>query len=95
MTALASVPEARQCGQRHGYTLILRQELRSDDEGRYVVTTATGSQYEFDLSARTVKRQMGHTARAYGASTWQMSVILPGPVIPPFGYAGPNCVHVT
>jgi hypothetical protein len=39
----------------------MRQELRNDDEGRYVVTTATGSQYEFDLAARTVKRQMAAT----------------------------------
>ncbi|GGI00148.1 hypothetical protein ACFFGR_13895 [Arthrobacter liuii] len=38
------------------------QELRNDDEGRYVVTTATGSQYELDLTARTVKRIMAATA---------------------------------
>ena len=39
----------------------MRRELRNDDEGRYVVTTATGSQYELDLTARTVKRQMAAT----------------------------------
>jgi hypothetical protein len=32
---------------------------------------------------------------AYGARSWQTSVILPGPVIPPFGYTGPFRVHVT
>lgn len=38
------------------------QELRNDDDGRYLVTTATGSQYVLDLTARTVKRQMATTA---------------------------------
>lgn len=39
----------------------MRQELRNDDEGRYLVTTATGSQYELDLTARTVRRRMAAT----------------------------------
>lgn len=39
----------------------MRRELRNDDEGRYLVTTATGSQYELDLTARTVKRHMAAT----------------------------------
>jgi hypothetical protein len=39
----------------------MRRELCSDDEGRYLVTTATGSRYELDLTARTVKRQMAAT----------------------------------
>lgn len=39
----------------------MRQELRNEDEGRYMVTTATGSQSELDLTARTVKRQMAAT----------------------------------
>jgi hypothetical protein len=37
------------------------QELRNNDEGRYVVTTATGSQYELDLTTRTVRRQVAAT----------------------------------
>lgn len=37
-------------------------ELRNNDAGRYLVTTATGSQYVLDLSARTLKRQMAATA---------------------------------
>jgi hypothetical protein len=40
----------------------MTQELHNDDEGRYLVTTATGSRYELDLTARTVKRQMAATA---------------------------------
>lgn len=40
----------------------MMQELRNDDAGRYVVTTATGSRYTLDLTARTVKRQMAATA---------------------------------
>jgi hypothetical protein len=40
----------------------MRQELRNDDAGRYLVTTATGSEYLIDLTARTVKRQMAATA---------------------------------
>jgi hypothetical protein len=39
----------------------MRRELCNDDEGRYLVTTATGSRYELDLTARTVKRQMAAT----------------------------------
>jgi hypothetical protein len=39
----------------------MRRELRDDDEGRYLLTTATGSQYELDLTARTVKRHMAAT----------------------------------
>jgi hypothetical protein len=38
------------------------QELRNDDSGRYLVTTATGSHYVLDLTARTVKRAMAATA---------------------------------
>lgn len=38
------------------------QELRNDDAGRYLVTTATGSQYLLDLTARTVERVMAATA---------------------------------
>jgi hypothetical protein len=40
----------------------MRQELHNDDEGRYLVTTATGSRYELDMTARTVKRRMAATA---------------------------------
>ncbi|HEY8701126.1 MAG TPA: hypothetical protein VIM08_09245 [Arthrobacter sp.] len=36
----------------------MRRKHRNDDEGRYVVATATESQYELDLTARTLKRQM-------------------------------------
>jgi hypothetical protein len=39
----------------------MMQELRNDDSGRYLVTTATGSQYLLDLTARTVRRQMAAT----------------------------------
>lgn len=42
----------------HGYTRPMRLELRNDDAGRYLVTTARGSQDELDLTGRTVKRQM-------------------------------------
>ncbi|MDT0168875.1 hypothetical protein [Pseudarthrobacter sp. BRE9] len=38
------------------------QELRNDDAGRYLVTTATGSQYLLDLTARTVQRVVAATA---------------------------------
>ncbi|WP_231454101.1 hypothetical protein [Arthrobacter sp. AK04] len=38
------------------------QELRNDDSGRYLVTTATGSHYVLDLTARTVKRAKAATA---------------------------------
>lgn len=40
----------------------MTQELRNDDAGCYLVTTATGSQYVLDLTARTVKRQMAASA---------------------------------
>lgn len=45
-----------------GYTLTMVHELRNDDDGRYLVTTATGSQYVLDLTARTVQRVMAATA---------------------------------
>lgn len=38
------------------------QELLNDDEGRYLVTTATGSNYVLDLTARTIKRRMAASA---------------------------------
>ncbi|MFJ6078351.1 hypothetical protein ACIQC0_08590 [Pseudarthrobacter sp. NPDC092419] len=38
------------------------QELRNDDTGRYLVTTATGSHYLLDMTTRTVSRQMAATA---------------------------------
>jgi hypothetical protein len=44
------------------YTHTMTRELRNDEAGRYLVTTATGSQYVLDLTARTVKRQMAATA---------------------------------
>jgi hypothetical protein len=40
----------------------MTQELRNDDSDRYLVTTATGSQYLLDLTDRTVRRQMAATA---------------------------------
>jgi hypothetical protein len=40
----------------------MMQELRNDDAGRYLVTTATGSHYVLDLTSRTVKRQMAASA---------------------------------
>jgi hypothetical protein len=40
----------------------MTQELRNDDAGRYLVTTATGSGYVLDLTARTMKRQIAATA---------------------------------
>ncbi len=40
------------------------QELRNDDVGRYIVTTATGSLYLLDLTARTVTRSMAATVPA-------------------------------
>ena len=40
----------------------MTQELQNDDAGRFIVTTATGSQYVLDLTARTVKRHMAATA---------------------------------
>jgi integrase len=39
----------------------MTRELRNEDKGRYFVTTATGSQYELDLTARTVRRQIAAT----------------------------------
>src|SRR5687768_7607571 len=39
----------------------MRQQLSNDDSGRYLVTTATGSQYVLDLDARTVNRTMAAT----------------------------------
>lgn len=42
------------------------QELRNDGVGRFLVTTATGSHYVLDLSARTVKRTMAATAPVNG-----------------------------
>ncbi len=38
------------------------QELRNDDTGCYLVTTATGSHYLVDLCSRTVQRKMAATA---------------------------------
>jgi hypothetical protein len=40
----------------------MRQELRNDDAGRYLMVTATGSHYVLDLTARTVQRKMAATA---------------------------------
>lgn len=40
----------------------MTQELSNGDAGRYLVTTATGSHYVLDLTARTVTRQMAATA---------------------------------
>lgn len=40
----------------------MTRELRNDDVGRYLVTTATGSQYVLDMTARTVSRRMAATA---------------------------------
>jgi hypothetical protein len=39
----------------------MTRELRNDDVGRYLVTTATGSQYVLDMTARTVSRRMAAT----------------------------------
>jgi hypothetical protein len=39
----------------------MTRELRNDDVGRYLLTTATGSQYVLDLTARTVSRRMAAT----------------------------------
>lgn len=36
----------------------MTHELRNDDQGRYLVTTATGSRYGLDLIARTVRRHV-------------------------------------
>ena len=40
----------------------MTHELRNDDVGCYLATTATGSQYLMDLTARTVKRHMAAAA---------------------------------
>jgi hypothetical protein len=40
----------------------MMQELRNDDAGSYLVTTATGSHYVLDLTARIVTRQMAASA---------------------------------
>lgn len=40
----------------------MRQKLSNDDEGQYLVTTATGSQYLLDMKARTVHRTMAAAA---------------------------------
>lgn len=40
----------------------MKQELTNDDQGTYLVTTATGSHYVLDLTARTMSRQMAATA---------------------------------
>lgn len=42
----------------------MKQELRNDDTGRYLVATATGSHYVLDLTARTLQRQMAATPPA-------------------------------
>ncbi|MCO4263727.1 hypothetical protein NG697_12475 [Pseudarthrobacter sp. MDT3-26] len=39
----------------------MKQELRNDDTGRYLVVTATGSHYVLDLTSRTLQRQMAAT----------------------------------
>ena len=39
-----------------------KQELSNDYQGTYLVTTATGSRYMIDLTARTMRRQMAATA---------------------------------
>ena len=39
----------------------MMQELDNADTGRYRVTTATGSEYVLDLTARTVKRLVAAT----------------------------------
>ena len=44
----------------------MTHELRNDDIGCYLVTTATGSQYLLDLTARTVKRHMAAAAPTVG-----------------------------
>lgn len=40
----------------------MKQKLSNDDKGRYLVTTATGSQYLLDMNARTLHRSMAATA---------------------------------
>lgn len=44
------------------YTHPMVQELRNDGTGRYLVTTATGSHYVFDMTTRTVSRKMAAIA---------------------------------
>ncbi len=50
----------------HSYTRAMVQELRNDDAGRFLVTTATGSHYVLDLTARTVTRKMAVTEPLVG-----------------------------
>lgn len=40
----------------------MRQILNNDDKGKYLVTTATGSQYLLDMTSRTLHRKMAATA---------------------------------
>ena len=40
----------------------MTQELRNEDTGRYLVTSATGSHYVIDLTARTVTRRAAAAA---------------------------------
>ncbi len=40
----------------------MTQELSNNDEGRFLVRTATGSQYVLDLAARTMERRMSVNA---------------------------------
>lgn len=40
----------------------MKQKLSNDDKGRYLVATATRSQYLLDMKARTVHRIMAPTA---------------------------------
>lgn len=41
---------------------VMREELQNRDDGRYLLTTATGSHYLLDLDARTIRRTMAATA---------------------------------
>ncbi len=54
--------EARKRVAARSYTLTMMQDLRNDDSGRYLVTTAAGSHYVLDLTARIVTRQMAASA---------------------------------
>lgn len=40
----------------------MRQAISNDDKGKYLVTTATGSQYLLDMTSRTVHRKMAAAA---------------------------------
>lgn len=44
------------------YALLMTQELRNEDTGRYLVTSAAGSRYVLDLTARTVTRRAAAAA---------------------------------